>query len=186
MKMKSPNYLEIFRRATGNPQATWNAIEQDRQRPQPRAPQQYEINETNERIHANATRVQARPGITSFNSFLSYRPAFDALERRCPDRVDQDRWHQAVDDSRQFLGQWGGQAAKLGWSAQDLFGLHQPPEKPHPSYERLSRYDRLGLVWILLGRPVVILTAESAVIKTRTGTVTYRQSRVGDPNRYGT
>jgi hypothetical protein len=54
------------------------------------------------------------------------------------------------------------QAAALGWTARDLFGLHMPPEHPHPSYDRLCRYDQTGLDWLLCGRPVVALTATSA------------------------
>jgi hypothetical protein len=105
-----------------------------------------------------------------------YRAAFAALERRCPANVGIDRWQQAVEDGRRLLGQWSEQAASLGWTVDDLFGLHQPPTNPHSSYDRLSRYDCLGLVWSLLGRPVVILTAESAIIKTRTDTVAYRKN----------
>ena len=31
-------------------------------------------------------------------------------------------------------------------AAADLFGLHTPPAKPHPTYRRLSRYDCTGLI----------------------------------------
>jgi hypothetical protein len=50
-----------------------------------------------------------------------------------------------------------------------LFGLHTPPERPHPSYRRLSRYDETGLVWLLQGRPVVALTEATAAIQGSTG-----------------
>jgi hypothetical protein len=36
--------------------------------------------------------------------------ALDALERRCPDLIDSERWRQAVRDGRQFLAAWGEQA----------------------------------------------------------------------------
>jgi hypothetical protein len=29
----------------------------------------------------------------------------------------------------------GDQVEALGWTARDLFGLHKPAEKPHPSYK---------------------------------------------------
>jgi len=43
-----------------------------------------------------------------------------ALERRCPDYVEEERWQRAVEDGRRFLTQWGDQAVALGWTAKDL------------------------------------------------------------------
>ena len=82
-----------------------------------------------------------------------------------------------VKDGRRFLASWGEQAEVFNWSSADLFGLHTPPDKPHPSYRRLSRYDCTGLVWMLQGRPVVALTAETTTIRnSHTGTITtYRR-----------
>jgi hypothetical protein len=101
------------------------------------------------------------------------------LESRCPELVDHDRWQQCVEDGRTFLARWGEQAEALGWTAKDLFGLHKPPEKPHPSYNRLSRYDEIGLIWLLCGRPVVALTGATAAIQSSTGAIsaitTYRR-----------
>jgi hypothetical protein len=56
---------------------------------------------------------------------------------------------------------WGSQAADLGWIANDLFGLH--PIAP------LARYDAMGLLWLLHGRPVVSLTATEATIQSSSG-----------------
>lgn len=99
-----------------------------------------------------------------------------ALQARCPDVVPVARWQQAIEDGRSFLAGWGEQAEALGWTSRDLFGLHRPPEKPHPSYRRLSRYDETGLIWLLRGRPVVALTEATAAIKGATGNVTvYRK-----------
>jgi hypothetical protein len=75
-----------------------------------------------------------------------------------------------------FLARWGEQAEALGWTARDLFGLHMPPERPHPSYSRLSRYDEIGLIWLLRGREVIALTEATAVIQGSTGAITiYRR-----------
>jgi hypothetical protein len=93
--------------------------------------------------------------------------AFAALEACCPDRVESDRWRQAVEDSRRFLAEWGEQAAALCWSPTDLFSLN--PVAP------MARYDAMGLVWLLRGRRVVALTDTTATIKTETGSVTYRR-----------
>jgi hypothetical protein len=105
-----------------------------------------------------------------------YGSTIAALEARCPDLVPVGRWQVAVEDGRRFLARWGEQADALGWTARDLFGLHKPPEKPHPSYSRLSRYDEIGLVWLLRGRPVVALTEATAAIQNPTGAITiYRR-----------
>jgi len=102
-------------------------------------------------------------------SSAPFAKALAALERRCPDYVEANRWWQAVEDGRRFLARWGDQAVALGWTAEDLFGLHTPPERPHPSYRRLSRYDETGLIWLLQGREVVALTEATAAIQNATG-----------------
>jgi hypothetical protein len=105
-----------------------------------------------------------------------YAHALDFLRARCPYRIESKRWRQAVGDGEAFLARWGAQAKSLGWTATDLFGLHQPPAEPHPSYSRLSRYDCTGLVWLLCGRPVIALTESTAAIENSTGNITiYRK-----------
>jgi hypothetical protein len=104
------------------------------------------------------------------------RRTLSALESACPELVPGDRWRRCVEDGRRFLAAWGEQADALGWTAKDLFGLHQPPAAPHPSYSRLSRYDETGLIWFLQGRPVVALTEATAAIQSSTGALTiYRR-----------
>ena len=98
--------------------------------------------------------------------------SFEHLESRCPDLIPNDRWQQALQDSRSFLAQWGGQAEALGWTAPDLFGLSPLPDNPHPSYWRLSRYDETGLTWLLRGRPVLALTESTAAVESPTGAIT--------------
>jgi hypothetical protein len=106
-----------------------------------------------------------------------FADALAVIERRCPDYVPANRWRQAVEDGRRFLDQWGETAAALGWTPLDLFGLHAPPHQLHPSYQRLSRYDGLGLIWLLCGRATVALTKTSAAIQTRGGArLVYRRS----------
>jgi len=64
-----------------------------------------------------------------------------------------------------------GERNRRRWAEQqDLFGL--PPEQPGPNY-RLSRYDVIGLIRLLHGRPIVALTADRAVIGTAGGGVTF-------------
>jgi len=111
--------------------------------------------------------------------FGRFGRTLSALEARCPDHVEAMRWKQAIEDGRAFLAKWGEQAEALGWDSRDLFGLHTPPERPHPSYRRLSRYGATGLIWLLQGRDVIALTAEGAVIRTATGAILtyYRHGR---------
>jgi hypothetical protein len=98
------------------------------------------------------------------------------LQEHCSDHVERNRWQQAVQDGRRFIDKWGEQAAALGWTPRDLFGLQKSPDQPHPSYRRLSRYDETGLIWLLQGRPVVALTDATAAIENPTGAITvYRR-----------
>jgi len=107
---------------------------------------------------------------------LRYHQTFGTLQLRPPAHVPEDRWRMAIEDGRRFLATWGSQAEALGWTSADLFGLHTPPEQPHPSYSRLSRYDETGLVWLLLGREVVALTEATAAFENPTGSITtYRR-----------
>jgi hypothetical protein len=106
-----------------------------------------------------------------------YRKAFGVLQLRPPALVPEDRWRQCVKDGSKFLARWGEQAEALGWTPADLFGLQTPRAKAHATYNRLSRYDCTGLVWLLQGRAVVALTADTATIRNpATGSVTtYRR-----------
>jgi hypothetical protein len=106
------------------------------------------------------------------NPFYSALATFESV---CPDHVEAKRWRQAVADARQFVAEWGEKAAALGWTTDDLFGLAPVPDQPKASFERLSRYDLTGLVWLLRGRRVIALTEITAVIETASGTLAYRR-----------
>jgi hypothetical protein len=124
------------------------------------------------------TSRQARDPLSpaSEHVLVAYGRRFALLRARCPDRIEADDWQQAIEDGRRFLARWGEQAAALGWTARDLFGLHTSPAAPARSYRRLSRYDKTGLIWLLRGRPVVALTAGTAAIENYTGAITlYRR-----------
>jgi hypothetical protein len=112
----------------------------------------------------------------NFGRLSRFCRTLSALEARCPDLVPHDRWQAAVEDGRAFLTRWGESAQALGWTSADLFGLHAVPDKPHPSYRRLSRYDATGLIWLLQGRRVTALTEATAAIENPTGAITtYRR-----------
>ncbi len=94
-------------------------------------------------------------------------------------QIDDDPsafWDQAIVDARQgFLQGWVRQAAALGWSVIDLFGVH--PMAP------ADRLDCMGLVPILRGRAILAVMDAAAVIDVRGGArLTFRRA---DHDPYG-
>jgi hypothetical protein len=85
-----------------------------------------------------------------------YGEAFAALQIACPVNVPRERWRQAIEDAGLFLGQWGCEAERLDWQIEELFGLHA--EAP------MSRYDHMGLIWILRGRSVTAINLDFAMV----------------------
>ena len=117
----------------------------------------------------DGTSGQTEISGTELGTSGPYGDVFGALCDKCPEHVEPARWQEAVEGGRQFLASWGDQAHALGWTAQELFGLHPVPGKAHASFDRLSRDDLTGLVWLLRSRVVVKMTADSAAIRTASG-----------------
>jgi hypothetical protein len=107
-----------------------------------------------------------------------YSVTLAALTLGCPASVESDRWRQAIRDADAFLAVWADRAQRLDWTPRDLFGLHPVP-KDHPArvYSRLSRYDAMGLIWLLQGRPVVAMTMNEAAIRGTAAVTIYRRVR---------
>jgi len=83
----------------------------------------------------------------------------------------------SLENGRRFAAHCGAKAQAFGWTARELFGLHLVPERPAANYSRLSRLDETGLIWLLRGRPVIILTATEAVMRCHSGaSLTYRRN----------
>jgi hypothetical protein len=111
-----------------------------------------------------------------FGRLSRFGRTLTTLESRCPDLVPAERWQQAVADGQRFLARWDKQAHALGWTAKDLFSLYPMSAHAKPSFNRLARYDEIGLIWLLDGREVVVLTDATAAIKNAIGNVTiYRR-----------
>jgi hypothetical protein len=106
-----------------------------------------------------------------------YWRVLEELRSGCPALVETDRWDQAIRDANSFLAKWGQQAHALGWTIRELFGLHPVAERPAPTFRRLSRYDSIGLIWLLQGRPVIALTETEAAIQSAGAVVMYRKHR---------
>ncbi len=86
-----------------------------------------------------------------------------------PGDVPLKRWRQFVDACGKFLDNgWAAKASELGWGPLDLFGCDR--NKP------FARIDHAGLLWLLNGDRLVMLTADHAIIETVTGArQTYRR-----------
>jgi hypothetical protein len=89
--------------------------------------------------------------------------SFARMDRaRLPDDVPRRRWLQFIDDCGKFLdGGCAAKAAALGWSAHDLFGCDR--DRP------FARIDQQGLLWLLNGRRLVAVTADTAVLQSPSG-----------------
>jgi hypothetical protein len=94
-----------------------------------------------------------------------YASAFAQIQANAPPEVPLERWHQFINDAGIFLDQWGREAERQGWKAEELFGLH--PDVP------MARYDRMGLIWVLKGERVVALTTTGARLSS--GLTFYRK-----------
>jgi hypothetical protein len=130
-----------------------------------------EVRQHKPELIAALTSTVARPTVLAL-----YGRVFAALQGRRPDQIEYESWQRAIEDGRRFLAEWGEQAAALRWTDRDLLGLHPIPQKPLRNYQRLSRYDETGLIWLLRGQPVLALTEGTAAIKSTVGTVTiYRR-----------
>jgi hypothetical protein len=86
-----------------------------------------------------------------------------------PADVPARRWQRFIDDCGRFIDSgWAERATSLGWGPVDLFGCDR--ERP------IARLERAGLLWLLNGRKLVALTADTATIETLKGThQTYRR-----------
>ena len=114
------------------------------------------------------------------------RRALSALESACPELLPEDRWRRCVEDGRRFLPAWADRAEALGWTDRDLFGLMPVPGHSTPSFNRLARYDEIGLIWLLSGREVGALTEATAAIRSPTGAITsYRKNNRPTPGPLG-
>jgi hypothetical protein len=98
------------------------------------------------------------------------------LRRLNPDRpvggFHHDHWLAVVQDAWDLLSTWGDDAAALGWTSADLFGVD--PTAP------AARFDRAGVAVILARGWVLDLFADRASIRSRAGVaLTFRKPAQG-------
>ena len=125
---------------------------------------------------ADATLDPSRRKLTAMSP-RAVAEALASLDPANPPRnVPLPRWQQFIDDCGRFLSLgWANRAAAWGWGPLDLLGCDR--ERP------LSRYDGMGLLWILQGRRLVAITAQNATIDTLTGSLQNYPRRSIDLNR---
>lgn len=82
-------------------------------------------------------------------------------------------WQQVLDDGRCFLNRWAAEAIRLGWTAEDVFGVHAAAPG--------ARVDGMGLVLLINGGEVISISGGRASIRMPGGSIlTYlRQPRSG-------
>jgi hypothetical protein len=95
---------------------------------------------------------------------------------RPPADVPLRRWMQLIDDIARLVdGGFAQRAARLGWTALDLFGCD--PEKP------FARIDRQGLCWLIAGNRLIDLSESGAIIETWTGARQTWNRKPSEPGR---
>jgi hypothetical protein len=113
---------------------------------------------------AAASADEERAAIVQFDGggYIEWAEQLAGLNpSRPPPGLIERRRRQALDDAGRFLDRWGKRACELGWSAADLFAVYPQALDARP--------DMQGLCWLLEGRSVVVMTAETAVSEGRTG-----------------
>ena len=99
-----------------------------------------------------------RQGAAAFSDCLRKLRAMPA-----PDTFWGDRWGRLIHDGEAFVASWGEQAARLGWTDLDLFGVH--PTRP------ACRFDVMGLVPLIDGGRIVALTDTAATTRRPSGSI---------------
>jgi hypothetical protein len=95
---------------------------------------------------------------------------FAGLDLSAPPRgFSYARWRTIVNDGGRFLDRWADEAARLGWQATDVFGVH--PIAPS------ARFDAMGLVPIIGGGEVISINERSATIRSPGGQLLFYMRR---------
>jgi len=113
-----------------------------------------EISGCREALEERAALVEYGAGVPR-----EWAEGFARLDLGVPPAGFNDaRWRLLLDDGGRFLDRWAGEAARLGWEALEVFGIH--PLVPS------ARFDAMGLVPIINGGEVILITERSATIQS--------------------
>jgi len=90
-----------------------------------------------------------------------------------PDGLPEIEWRQMVMDARRTIQNWGADFVAFGWTTLQVFGVNRDP--------RHRRLDVLGLVYLLRGRPIEAIDADTALIRSARGDTTTFYRRLVAP-----
>jgi hypothetical protein len=109
-----------------------------------------------------ATALDARLAGEPDSICSEWRRNLGALDAyRPPSGFPAPWWRGIIRDAELFLSTWGKQAADLGWTTLDLFGVH--PKAP------AARFSCMGLLLLVNGGRVVAITTETGMIEQQSG-----------------
>jgi hypothetical protein len=109
------------------------------------------------------------PPVTTVTTVTTASEAFGkrALDRlrsmTPPESFGAETWYRLLIDAEAFFQRWDEAAKLLGWTDEDLLGVH--PKAP------AARFDAMGLMLILRGGEVVELYSRYARIRTQGGSL---------------
>jgi hypothetical protein len=108
--------------------------------------------------------VEERAALVEYSADVArdWAEGFAGLDLSVPPRgFSRARWRMIIDDGGRFLDQWADEAARLGWQATDVFGVH--PLTPS------ARFDAMGLVPLIGGGVVISINERNATIRSPGG-----------------
>ena len=116
-------------------------------------------------FHVRDESEEERAAIIEYDggATRTWAEALARLDPACPPSdLPLRRWVRFIDDCGRFLDDgWATCAERLGWGPHDLFGCDRG--KP------CARISRAGLLWLLNGRTLLALAADTAAIATASG-----------------
>lgn len=118
----------------------------------------------------SAALVVERASLCADSIPIAYLDTWARLNCQRPMRVSETEWRLALDDGGRFLDAWGNEAAKLGWTAGDLFNVPRDGR-------------RGGLIWFLAGEKVEAFGLED--VRFSDGRTIERNERAGTMARNG-
>jgi hypothetical protein len=124
--------------------------------------QTYYVSEQAAGAASHVHDLEERAAIAIYDGGMpeSYAATFARLQIAQPIGVQHPQWLRGIDDAGRFLDRWARVAARLQWSAEDIFKY---PATPMVKAGRLSLRN-IGLCWLIGGRDVVALDFNSATI----------------------